>query len=89
MATNDEIEEKHRDYVMEIYSPELDKMLNEARAEGYKEGRKHTLKKLEHSFDSMYKDATSGELGGIIDQDGLARALGLVKSELKKLNKVD
>ena len=45
-----------------------------------------TLKKLKHSFDSMYKDATSGELGGTIDQDGLARALGLVESELKKLN---
>ena len=39
MATNDEIKEKHRDYVMEIYSPELDKMLKEARSEGYKEGQ--------------------------------------------------
>ena len=44
-----------------------------------------TLKKLKHSFDSMYRDATSGELGGTTDQDGVARALGLVKSELKKL----
>lgn len=50
------------------------------------EARIDTLKKLEHSLTNMYKDATSGENGGTIDQDGLARALGLIKSELKKLN---
>lgn len=80
MPTNDneEIMEKHMEYVMDIYSPELEKMLNETRID--------TLKKLEHSLTSMYKNAASGENGGTIDQDGLARALGLIKSELKKLN---
>ena len=33
MTTNDEIKERYRKYVMEIYTPELDKMLNEARAD--------------------------------------------------------
>lgn len=33
MTINDEIKERYRKYVMEIYAPELDKMLNEARAD--------------------------------------------------------
>ena len=54
------------------------------RLEGYKQGHIDTLKKLEHSIKNMYKDATSGENGGTADQAGLARALGLIKSEIKK-----
>lgn len=42
------------------------------------------LKRLERSIENMYKDASYGEYCGTVEQQGLEKALGLIKSELKK-----
>ena len=97
MKTNKEIKEQYEEKrvfggehsyeeVEAIFDDKIDIALNEAKAEGYKQGHIDTLKKLEHSIKNMYKDATSGENGGTSDQEGLSRALGLIKSEIKKVD---
>ena len=65
MATNDEIKERHRDYIMQIYTPELDKMLNEVKAEGYKEGQKAAAKKILKAIKDL--DTDYDDLKAIIE----------------------
>ena len=80
-------EQEGRYKIHEKYHELNDKDIEDkARAEGYKQGHIDTLKKLEHSIENMYKDAASGENGGTSDQEGLSRALGLIKSEIKKVD---
>jgi hypothetical protein len=82
MATNDEIID-NEEMEWDVFLPDeegriiLNKMLNNARLD--------VLRKLERSVRGMYRDSTSGENGGTVDQEGLARALGLIESEALRL----
>ena len=83
MTTNDEIID-NEEMEWDVFLPDeedriiLNKMLNNARLD--------VLRKLKRSVRGMYRDSTSGENGGTVDQEGLARALGLIESEFLKLN---
>ena len=81
MYTNEEIKEKHRDYVMEIYSPELDKMLDEARF-GITERIDAILEEMEKEIPIEERKRNSYDIGYVV-------ALKEARLRIRKIFKVD